>query len=413
MRKFEVVGERQLAVRLPLPLVEVWEELQPRVEQLTGEAGLQILRAILEDEVTRRVGPPHRPDPTSSAVRWGRQPGYVVFTGQKVAVTRPRVRTREGQEVQLDSYARLQHDGRRQRAVQEGIVAGLTSRNYHRAVDSVLAGYGIEKSSVSREFVAASAAQLKKLCEKKLGELDVVALLIDGIHVGKQVLVVALGIETSGGKHVLGLWQGATENTTVVKELLEDLLARGLAPERRYLFVIDGAKALRAGIERVFGERAEVQRCQIHKRRNVKDHLPKNAQSDYDRRIRNAYAMTGYAEAKAELEKIFRQLERVNPSAARSLEEGLEETLTLHRLGVGDMLRRSLATTNPIESCLSTVERVARNVKRWRAGDQPMRWTATGLLEAQKKFRKVKGFRQLEALHRRINPSLTQQVRVA
>ncbi len=413
MRKFEVVGERQLAVRLPLPLVEVWEELQPRVEQLTGEAGLQILRAILEDEVTRRVGPPHRPDPTSSAVRWGRQPGYVVFTGQKVAVTRPRVRTREGQEVQLDSYARLQHDGRRQRAVQEGIVAGLTSRNYHRAVDSVLAGYGIEKSSVSREFVAASAAQLKKLCEKKLGELDVVALLIDGIHVGKQVLVVALGIETSGGKHVLGLWQGATENTTVVKELLEDLLARGLAPERRYLFVIDGAKALRAGIERVFGERAEVQRCQIHKRRNVKDHLPKNAQSDYDRRIRNAYAMTGYAEAKAELEKIFRQLERVNPSAARSLEEGLEETLTLHRLGVGDMLRRSLATTNPIESCLSTVERVARNVKRWRAGDQPMRWTATGLLEAQKKFRKVKGFRQLQALHRRINPSLTQQVRVA
>ncbi len=413
MRKFEVVGERQLAVRLPLPLVEVWEELQPRVEQLTGEAGLQILRAILEDEVTRRVGPPHRPDPTSSAVRWGRQPGYVVFTGQKVAVTRPRVRTREGQEVQLDSYARLQHDGRRQRAVQEGIVAGLTSRNYHRAVDSVLAGYGIEKSSVSREFVAASAAQLKKLCEKKLGELDVVALLIDGIHVGKQVLVVALGIETSGGKHVLGLWQGATENTTVVKELLEDLLARGLAPERRYLFVIDGAKALRAGIERVFGERAEVQRCQIHKRRNVKDHLPKNAQSDYDRRIRNAYAMTGYAEAKGELEKIFRQLERVNPSAARSLEEGLEETLTLHRLGVGDMLRRSLATTNPIESCLSTVERVARNVKRWRAGDQPMRWTATGLLEAQKKFRKVKGFRQLEALHRRINPSLTQQVRVA
>jgi len=413
MRKFEVVGERQLAVRLPLPLVEVWEELQPRVEQLTGEAGLQILRAILEDEVTRRVGPPHRPDPTSSAVRWGRQPGYVVFTGQKVAVTRPRVRTREGQEVQLDSYARLQHDGRRQRAVQEGIVAGLTSRNYHRAVDSVLEGYGIEKSSVSREFVAASAAQLKKLCEKKLGELDVVALLIDGIHVGKQVLVVALGIETSGGKHVLGLWQGATENTTVVKELLEDLLARGLAPERRYLFVIDGAKALRAGIERVFGERAEVQRCQIHKRRNVKDHLPKNAQSDYDRRIRNAYAMTGYAEAKGELEKIFRQLERVNPSAARSLEEGLEETLTLHRLGVGDMLRRSLATTNPIESCLSTVERVARNVKRWRAGDQPMRWTATGLLEAQKKFRKVKGFRQLEALHRRINPSLTQQVRVA
>jgi putative transposase len=413
MRKFEVVGERQLAVRLPLPLVEVWEELQPRVEQLTGEAGLQILRAILEDEVTRRVGPPHRPDAASSSVRWGRQPGYLVFSGQKVAVTRPRVRTREGQEVALDSYARLQHDGRRQRAVREGIVAGLTSRNYHRAVQSVLEGYGIEKSSVSREFVQASAAQLKKLCEKKFDGLDLVAILIDGIHLGKQVLVVALGIETSGEKHVLGLWQGATENTTVVKELLEDLVARGLDSQRRYLFVIDGAKALRAGIERVFGERAEVQRCQIHKRRNVKDHLPKNAQGDYDRRIRNAYAMTEYTAAKAELEKIFRQLERINPSAARSLEEGLEETLTVHRLGVGALLRKTLASTNPIESCLSTVERVARNVKRWRGGDQPLRWTATGLLEAERKFRKVKGFRELEALHRRINPSLTQQVRVA
>jgi transposase-like protein len=412
-RKFEVVGARQLAVHLPLPLVELWEELQPQVEHLAGLAGLQIIRGVIEEEVTRRVGPRYQPDPASSCVRWGQQPGYVVFGGQKMAVERPRVRMRKGQEVSLDSYARLQHDGRRQRAVQEGIVAGLTSRSYHRAVQSVLDGYGIEKSSVSREFVAASAAQLKQLCEKKLGDLDLVTLLIDGIHLGKQVLVVALGIETSGGKHVLGLWQGATENTTVVKELLEDLVARGLNPERRYLFVIDGAKALRAAIERVFGDRAEVQRCQIHKRRNVKDHLPKQAQGDTDRRIRNAYALTSYAEAKAELEKIFRQLERVNPSAARSLEEGLEETLTVHRLNVGTLLRRTLASTNPIESCLSTVERVAHNVKRWRGGDQPLRWTATGLLQAEKKFRRVKGYRELEALHHRLNPSLTQQVQVA
>ena len=287
-RKFEVVGARQLAVHLPLPLVELWEELQPQVEHLAGLAGLQIIRGVIEEEVTRRVGQRYQPDPASSCVRWGQQPGYVVFAGQKVAVERPRVRARKGQEVALDSYTRLQHDGRRQRAVREGIVAGLTSRSYHRAVQSVLDGYGIEKSSVSREFVAASAAQLKQLCEKKLGDLDLVALLIDGIHLGKQVLVVALGIESSGKKHVLGLWQGATENTTVVKELLEDLVARGLNPEPRYLFVIDGAKALRAAIEPVFGDRAEVQRCQIHKRRNVKDHLPKQAQGDTDRRIRNA-----------------------------------------------------------------------------------------------------------------------------
>jgi transposase-like protein len=412
-QKFEVIGKREMLVEVPLPMVEVWEELQAEVEQLTGQAGLRIISAILEHEVTRRVGPSHQPGPESGAVRWGRQPGYVVFGGRKVAIERPRVRTRKGQEVELDSYRRLQHDGRRQRAVREGIVAGLTSRNYRRAVQSVVEGYGIEKSSVSREFVAASAAQLQELYEKKLGDLDLVAILIDGIHLGKQVLVVALGIANRGEKHVLGLWQGATENTTVVKELLEDLVARGLSTQRRYLFVIDGAKALRAGIERVFGERAEVQRCQIHKRRNVKEHLPKSAQGDTDRRIRNAYAMTEYAAAKAELEKIFRQLERINPSAARSLEEGLEETLTVHRLGVGKLLRQTLASTNPIESCFSIVEKVARNVKRWRAGDHALRWTATGLVEAEKKFRKVKGYRELEILQRKLNPSLTQQEQVA
>ena len=412
-KKFEVLGSKEVAVRLPLPLVEVWEELQPEVERLTGLAGLKIIRAVIEDEVTRRVGPRHQPDPASSCLRWGQQPGYVVFAGQKVGVERPRVRTRQGEEVQLDSYARLQHDGRRQRAVREGIVAGLTSRSYHRAVQSVLEGYGIEKSSVSRQFVQASAAQLKRLGEKKLDDLDLVAILIDGIHLGQQVLVVALGIESSGKKHVLGLWQGATENTTVVKELLEDLVARGLNSERRYWFVIEGAKALRAGIERVFGGRAEVQRCQIHKRRNVKEHLPKSAQGDTDRRIRNAYAMTSYAEAKAELGKIFRQLERINPSAARSLEEGLEETLTVHRLGVGTLLRQTLASSNPIESCFSIVEKVARNVKRWRAGNHALRWTATGLLEAEKKFRKGKGYRELELLQRKLNPSLTQQAQVA
>jgi len=173
--------------------------------------------------------------------------------------------------------------------------------------------------------------------------------------------------------------------------------------------VIDGAKALRAAIERVFGDRAEVQRCQLHKRRNVAEHLPKNVQRDYDRRIRNAYAMSGYAEAKAELEKIFRQLERVNPSAARSL----EETLTVHRLDVGALLRRSLSTTNPIESCLSTVERVARRVKRWHGGDQALRWTATGLLEAERKFHKVRGYREMATLQHKLNPSLTQQIQVA
>ena len=408
-----VVAGPELAVRLPLPLVEVWEELQAEVKRLTGEAGLQILRAILEDEVRRRVGPPYRPDPAAAAVRWGHQPGYVVFGGQKIALERPRVRTRAGEEVELENYRRLQQDGRMQRAVAERVVCGLSTRKYRRAVESVLDGYGIRKSSVSRHFVRATAQQLRELCERRLEELKLVALLIDGIAFASQTLIVALGVEENGSKHVLGLWQGATENATVCKALLEDLVERGLSQERRYLFVLDGSKALRAAVDKVFGARAEVQRCQIHKRRNVNDHLPEHCRAEYDRRLRNAYAMSSYADAKQALERLWRQLCEVNPSAARSLEEGMEETLTLHRLEVAPLLRRSLATTNLIESCLSTVRHVARNVKRWQGGEHVARWTATGLLEAEKKFRKVKGYRELQELVEKLNPGLHSQEQVA
>ena len=280
-------------------------------------------------------------------------------------------------------------------------------------MQAVLEGYGIEKSSVSRHFVRATAQQLEQLCQRRLEDLELLALVIDGLEIAGQTLVVALGVARDGRKHVLGLWQGATENTTVVKALLEDLGERGLDRGRRYLVVIDGAKALRAAVERVFAGQAEVQRCQIHKRRNVKDHLPEPCRADYDRQLRNAYAMTNYADAKAALEKRFRQLQRINPSAARSLEEGMEETLTLHRLGVAPLLRRSLSSTNLIESCLSTVRHVTRNVKRWRGGKHVARWTAAGLLEAERKFRRVRGYRGLEKLERRLNPELHSQVQVA
>ena len=412
-RQFQVVEGRELEVRLPLPLAEMWEELQAEVERLAGEAGLRILHGLLEDEVRQRVGPQHRPHPASGALRWGRQPDYVVFGGQKIPLQRPRVRTRAGEEVELESYGKLQQDGRMQRAVAERIVCGLSTRKYRRAVQSTLDGYGIRKSSVSRHFVRAMAQQLRELCERRLEPRKLAALLIDGIAFAGQTLIIALGVEENGMKHVLGLWQGATENATVCKALLEDLLERGLNPQRRYLFVLDGSKALRMAVEKVFGTRAEVQRCQLHKRRNVKDHLPEPCRADYDRQLRNAYALTGHPEARAALEKIFRQLERINPSAARSLEEGLEETLTLHRLGVGSLLRRSLSSTNLIESCLSTVRHVARNVKRWQGGDHLARWVAAGLLEAEKKFRKVKGYRELKELAEKLNPGLHSQVQVA
>jgi putative transposase len=412
-RKFEVTGRPEVAVSLPLPLAEVWEQLQAEVERLAGEAGLRIVQGILEEEVRQRVGPPHRPVATAGALRWGRQPGYVIFGGQKIALQRPRVRRRDGAEVELENYRKLQQDGRLQRAVAERMVCGLSTRKYRRAVESVLDGYGIAKSSVSRQFVRATSEQLRALCERNLAELNPVALLIDGIEFAGQMLIVALGVEESGDKHVLGLWQGATENATVCKALLEDVVARGLNPQRRYLFVLDGSKALRAAVDKVFGERAQVQRCQLHKRRNVKEHLPENCRGDYDRQLRNAYAMNRYEDARAALEKLFRQLERINPSAARSLEEGMEETLTLHRLGLGSLLRRSLSSTNLIESCLSTVRQVTRNVKRWQGGDHIARWAAAGLLEAERKFRKVRGYRELPELARKLNPHSTPQQQVA
>ncbi len=400
-------------MRIPLPLVEVWEGLQAEVKRLTGEAGLEILRALLEDEVTRRVGPPYRPDPGTGHQRWGHQPGYVVFGGQKIGIVRPRVRTQGGEEVELENYRRLQQDGRMQRAVAEKIVCGLSTRKYRRAVESALEGYGIRKSSVSRHFVRATAEQLQQLCERRLEELGLVALLIDRIEFAGQVLVVALGLDVGGVKHVLGLWQGATENAAVVKVLLEDLIERGLDRGRRYLVVIDGSKALRAAVEKVFGEGAEVQRCQIHKLRNVIEHLPEHCRAEWRRRLSNAYAMTSYADAQAALERLWRQLANLNPSAARSLEEGMEETLTLDRLGVSALLRRTLRSTNVIESCLSTVRHVARHVKHWQGGDHIARWTAAGLLEAEKKFRKVKGYRELETLERKLNPKLHSQAEVA
>lgn len=413
IRKFLVVAGRQVQVQVPLPLLEVWEEVRADVEQVLQQSGLIVVQAILEDEVRQRVGPPHHPDPATGNRRWGRQPGYVLFGGQKVPIERPRVRRREGPEVELSSYRRLQQEGRMRQAVAEKMICGVSTRKYGRVVEAVLDGYGIRKSSVSQHFVRATAQQLQQLCERRLEKLNLVALLIDGIQFAGHTLIVALGVEENGTKHVLGLWQGATENATVCKALLEDLVERGLDPQRRYLVVLDGSKALRAAVQKVFGDRAEVQRCQLHKIRNVLEHLPEHCGADWRRRLRNAYAMTQYAEAKEALERLRRQLCEVNPSAARSLEEGMEETLTLHRLGVGPLLRRSLSSTNIIESCLSTVQHVARNVKRWRGGNHIARWTVAGLLEAEKKFRKVKGYRELKVLAERLNPGLHSQAQVA
>src|SRR5208337_3236516 len=260
--------------------------------------------------------------------------------------------------------------------------------------------YGIEKSAVSENFIEASREKVKQLMERPLGELRLCAVLIDGTPFKDRQIIAALGIGCDGTKTVLGIREGATENATVVSALLSELVERGLDFSTPRLYILDGGKALAAAVRKHAGEAAFLQRCQVHKKRNVVDHLPDEHKADVRRKMQNAYAMADYADAKRALDQLHRELMDLNPSAARSLEEGLEETLTVHRLHIPFQLRKSLASTNIIESAFSIVERVCSNVKRWHGGDQRERWVGSGLLVAEKQFRRIQGYKQIPILLR-------------
>jgi putative transposase len=363
------------------------------VEALSAQAGLKIIHHFLEEEIAQRCGPHGQ----QSAYRHGHQPGYIVFAGRKVPIAKPRLRAKGGQEVLLQSYQAFQQNGRMQRAVARKLTHQVSTRNYAAAIDDCLEGYGIDKSSVSRQWKAATAAELQKLCQRPV-PADLVSLLIDGQYFRKECLIVALGVDKAGQKHVLGLWQGATENSTLVRELLADLRERGLQTEAAMLVVIDGAKALHKGVKEVFGQRALLQRCRVHKLRNVLEHLPKEKRAQAAWRLRGAWAKVTPAEAIKELRACVKWLESINPSAARSLEEGLEETLTVTRLGLDESLVRSFSSTNLIESCFARTESWTRRVKRWRGADMVLRWGAAALLYAEKGFRRVRGHRHLSQL---------------
>jgi transposase-like protein len=285
-----------------------------------------------------------------------------------------------------------------QRAVANQVFLGVSTRNYARAVEDCLEGYGIERSSVSRHFVMASAQKVRELCERRLEDLKLVAVLVDGVEFAGTTVVVALAVAQDGRKHILGFWQGATENATVGTALLEDLVSRGLDPSRQYLFVIDGSKALHKALHQVFGSDLLVQRCQVHKKRNVLDHLPEAYHPALRMRLNTAYGMNDCAEALKAIRATVDWLREYSEGAARSLEEGLEETLTVHRLGLPDALRRSLSSTNIIESCFSMVRARTARVKRWRDDQMIKRWAGTMLLQAEKRFRKVRGYRFMPML---------------
>jgi len=398
VNKSQALGCR-VSVELPVSVAEVIEGVSGEIERLTGEAGLLIMKAVMNAEVESLTGPKGRHDPDRTATRWTAQPGYVVLAGKKVKVTKPRVRDKAGHEVPLSSYEQFQSPPRRQGSIYKKLVNGISTRKYEQAIEDFTDGYGISRSAVSRELVAATKGSLQTLCERRLDGLGRLAvLMIDGKQLYGECVVTALGVDSQGNKHVLGLVQGATENSTVVQHLLDDLVERGLNVTQPMLTVLDGSKALRKAVRQTLGESSPVQRCHIHKRRNVKELLPQEFQRSADQRIKAAYGMKDFDQARAQLEKTVEWLEGINPSAAASLREGLEETLTLHRLGLPDALRKSLQTTNLIESALSVASDVAGRVKRWRAGDMRLRWLATGLLAAEKQFRRVRGHKLMPKL---------------
>jgi len=385
-------------VQLILPLAEVVGLLQEGVGHLLREAGLVLMQLVMEEEVRRLAGERHQQHPGRQAHRWGKEAGYCVVDGQKVPIRRTRLRDQHNREQRLGSYELFQRSAPLEGRVWETLLRGLSTRNYGAVVKEFQQAYGIEKSAVSEHFIETSREKLRELLERPLGELRLCAVLLDGTPFRDRQMIVALGIGWDGRKTVLGLREGATENQTVVSELLSDLAGRGLDFRVPRLYVLDGSKALRAAVRRHAGEAACIQRCQVHKRRNVLEHLPEEHRQGVKRQLQNAYAMAEYAEAKRALEKLHRELMDLNPSAARSLEEGLEETLTVHRLRVPEKLRRSLASTNVIESAFSIVETVCRNVKRWRPGDQIERWVGSGLLVAERQFKRVRGFREIPLL---------------
>lgn len=374
-------------------------------ERLCLVAGVDALRQLMEADAAELCGPRHGRGNSRRAQRWGRTMGPIGFHGGKVTVARPRVRARNGRELALPSWeAALAEDWLGRWALNLMLI-GVPTRRFGRAVrlpeGDVPAGpgSGVSKSAASRRFVALSAERMEAWLAQDLSALDLLAIQIDGIHLAEELLLVAaVGIDAEGTKHPLGVVEGATENTAVVQALLDDLVKRGLDPSVPRLFIIDGAKALSKAIRRTFGRKTPIQRCQVHKARNIVDRLPKHLHASTRRALRQAWELDDAEKAEKLLRNLARSLEREAPGVAGAILEGLDEILTVVRLGLPKELRRSLACTNIIENIMGSVRRVCRNVKRWRDASMALRWTAAAMLEAAKGFRRLKAKSQLPQL---------------
>jgi putative transposase len=384
-------------------MAELAVGVQEGLLALAVGTGLQVMAAMMNADVAAVCGPKGKHDPARAAVRHGTEKGSVTLGGRRVPVDRPRMRAADGTgELAVPAYELFSQTEVLGRMAMERMLAGLSTRRYPVGLEPV--GQRVEqsarstsKSAVSRRFVAATETALAELLAAPLGELDLVALMVDGVHFGEHLCVVALGIGIDGVKHPLGLVEGSTENTTVVTELLTGLRDRGLDTTRPIFIGIDGAKALRAAVVKVF-DHPVIGRCQLHKLRNVADKLPDHLAATVTKRMRAAYHAESAILAEAQLEALAKELERTHPGAAGSLREGLSETLTVLRLGVPPTLARTLRSTNSIESMISICRNHSANVKNWQNGNMALRWCAAGMLEAGKQFRRVNGHLHLPAL---------------
>ena len=383
-----------------LPLVDLLVDTRAELMELAIASGLRVLTTMLEQDRTAICGPRYAHQTERASSRAGTVPSEVVLGGRKVALRRPRVRA-HGAEVPLPTFQLMAREDPLNRRVVEQMLVGVATRQYARSLEplpSTMPERGTSKSAVSRRFVVKTAAQLAAWRATALDAIDLVALLIDGVHIGEHCIIVALGIDHTGAKHALGLWDGSTENAAVCQSLLADLQSRGLRTDRSLLVILDGSKALHKAATQMFGAAALIQRCQVHKLRNILEHLPEGQRPWVRAIVARAYKQVDVAPARRLLHDLARRLEDTYPGAAASVREGLDETLTILALGLSDRLRQSLATTNAIESLISRTRHVKRNVKRWRGGQMVLRWTAAAILEAVKGFRRLKGHKDMPKL---------------
>jgi putative transposase len=385
-------------------LEAAWQDVDSSFERFCLTAGIEAMEQMLRGDAQRLVGRPHSRGRGRVGQRWGATKGKIGFHGGKVDVRRPRVRC-EGHEVQLPTWRTAQAEDWLGRWAMNLMLINVSTRKLKRAVRlpegdlPAVMGDGTSKSAASRRFVALSAERMAGWMGSDLSRLDLVVIQIDGLHIGNDlVLVGALGIDGEGNKHPLGLVEGATENAAVVQALIDNLVERGLDPKVCRLFIVDGAKALTKVIRATFGRHTPIQRCQIHKARNVIERLPKPLHASVRKALRQAWELDDADRAERLLRNLARRLEHEAPGVAGSILEGIDEMLTVNRLGLPAQLRRSLACTNSIENVMGTVRRVCRNVKRWRNASMALRWTAAGMMEATKGFRRLKAHKQLPIL---------------